>query len=401
MNANARGLLLSCCAGLIVILQAGCLGGLTSTLDQTNVELRNAVDSFDRAIDSLARQSADWQVVVQDLERTIVADVQSTARVELTNLMRTGLLGAGGEFRCDAEFLRVRTERELRRIRNEMAATLNAAGVRPPIALLEIPPAEPHICSVVPAAVDISVDPGRRSMLDVYGYELRSVPIGANLIDSAGARTNVTTSLGVISDTQMVLDLTSGGANLNDTHRQIAFAWNNRVQSVVRVLSPGSAAPACTTRTVMVTGDSQTFIPPHVTGDQEFDGHGPCVRFRLGLNVDPLRSVLVANFNMNAFECDDAFARPRSDYTRAAGDGQAVLFRVANPGDQIESFNVDSSFTFDYIDNDVQDDIYPFAGTSPVERLLFTGDTDGSEAGTRTKVDIFFRELRITVRECH
>ena len=35
----------------------------------------------------------------------------------------------------------------------------------------------------------------------------------------------------------------------------------------------------------------------------------------------------------------------------------------------------------------------------PVERLIFVGDTRGNEAGTRTKVDIFFREFRIEVEE--
>ncbi|HJQ39636.1 MAG TPA: hypothetical protein VKB93_21030 [Thermoanaerobaculia bacterium] len=384
-----------------MILQAGCLGGITGTLQQTNVEVRNAVDSFDRAIDTLARESADWQVVLQDLERTIVADVQSTTRVELTNLMRTGLLGAGAEFRCDADYLRLRTAGELRRIRNDLAASLNAAGVRPPIPLLDVPAPEPHICSVVPAAVDISTDPPRRAMLDVYGYDLRSLPIGADVINSRGVRTNVTHALGVISDTQMVLDLTSGGANLDSNHRQIAFAWNNRVQSVVRVLAPGSVAPVCTTREERVRAAPQTFIPPHVAGDQEFFGHGPCVRFRLELRLDAMRNELTAFFDMKAFECDGAFDRPQSDFTAAEGSGQAALFRVANPADQIESFNVDPVSTFDYIDNDELDDMATFAGRNPVEKLIFTGDTSGSEAGTRTKVEIYFRELPIRVRECH
>ncbi len=71
-------------------------------------------------------------------------------RVELTNLMRTGQLGASGEFRCDAEFLRIRTQRELRRLRNELVEPLGSLGVslsREP----ELRP-EPHICTAVPTA---------------------------------------------------------------------------------------------------------------------------------------------------------------------------------------------------------------------------------------------------------
>ncbi len=55
---------------LSYLIQTGCsaIRGIGNVLDQTNVELRNAVDSFDRAIDALSRQSSDWQVVLQYLE---------------------------------------------------------------------------------------------------------------------------------------------------------------------------------------------------------------------------------------------------------------------------------------------------------------------------------------------
>jgi ABC-type oligopeptide transport system substrate-binding subunit len=72
------------------LLLSGC--GITSQLAQTNVELRNAVNSFDRGINALSRESADWQVVLQELQENLVEDTQSTLRVEITNLMRTGLL---------------------------------------------------------------------------------------------------------------------------------------------------------------------------------------------------------------------------------------------------------------------------------------------------------------------
>ena len=107
---------LGCLAGALLsllVLQTGCMQGLSGALRETNQEIRNAVDTFDRSIDALARQSADWQVVLQNLEASMTENVQSSLRVEVTNLLQTGVLASGGEFRCNAEYLRLRTERKL------------------------------------------------------------------------------------------------------------------------------------------------------------------------------------------------------------------------------------------------------------------------------------------------
>jgi hypothetical protein len=36
------------------------------------------------------------------------------------------------------------------------------------------------------------------------------------------------------------------------------------------------------------------FVPEHVRGDAEFDGHGPCVRFSLDLRIQDAGSTLLA-----------------------------------------------------------------------------------------------------------
>ena len=51
---------------------------------------------------------------------------------------------------------------------------------------------EPFVCSAVPQAVDASLDPVRRTILDVYGFDLRSLPITAELQDRAGVRRQAT-----------------------------------------------------------------------------------------------------------------------------------------------------------------------------------------------------------------
>lgn len=385
---------------VLLALQAGCvsMGGLASAIRETNVELRNAVDTFDRSIDALARQSSDWQVVLQDLEEALVDDVQSSLRVEVTNLLHTGILAAGGEFRCDAEFLRIRTERELRRIRNSLAQAVNSVGLTPPIPLLAEIPVEPFICSATPAAVDLSLDSKRRTMLDIYGFDLRSLPITAEVVNLSGRR-NVTRALGIVSDLRMVLDLTDTGAALDENSRRIVLSWNQEPQSVIPILSP-TPGPSCITRTELVTGSPQSFIPPHTVGDREYAGHGPCIRFSLYVRLDAEGKKLTANYSMNAYECSDDFNRPRSDYTTAYGTGMVELFRVTGPGERILGHNLASSMSSPYIDDDTRDDIFTFAGTNPVEKLIFVGDTSGDEAGTETGVTIYFREMEVQVETC-
>lgn len=436
----------------LIFLLSGC--GIAGQIAQTNIELQDAVDSFDRAINALAKQSADWQVVLQALEEEVFDDVQSTTRVELKNLMRTGLLGTGGEFRCDVEFLRIRMERELRRIRNDFVRELNIQGLHIP--LLPEVPTEPYICSAVPAAVDLSLEEKRRAMLDLYGFDLRSKPITVEVVSVSGRRRNVTGSLAIISNQQMVLDLTESGASLKDDSRQIVFSWGEtpvgftqtpakvsephiaddasksakvsepyiaddaskpikleeekisptfastwyrEPQCIIPVLNPAIVIE-CETRTELVNGEPQTFTPPHTRGDKDFKGHGPCVRFSLTLSLDAERKKIKVNYFMEAWECPDEYCCWEGDKTEAMGSGSITLFQVTDPNERIIDYNVESSFSHQYIDNDHEDDVFNFSGIQPVYKLRYVGDTDGNEAGSKTQVKIYFRDITVTVEKC-
>jgi hypothetical protein len=103
---------------------------------------------------------------------------------------------------------------------------------------------------------------------------------------------------------------------------------------------------------------------------------------------------------MEAFECSDSFTKPRSDYTTARGYGSATLFRVTGPGERILGHNLDSYMSWEYIDTNTSNDVFTFTGANPVEKLEFVGDTGGDDAGVRTGVTIYFREMRVQVETC-
>lgn len=169
---------------MALLLMPSC-GTINNIAERFDNRMAEAIRSMDVAIATLAQQSADWQVVVANLEKEISKDVQSTLRVEIHDLARSAVLSTGAEVRCNAEFVRIKIRRELIKLRNSLAMELNAILAKTPLRNSQVPllPEEvvrPFICDVVPAAVDMSLDPERRTKIDIYGFDLKSMPITAS-----------------------------------------------------------------------------------------------------------------------------------------------------------------------------------------------------------------------------
>ena len=74
-----------------------------------------------------------------------------------------------------------------------------------------------------------------------------------------------------------------------------------------------------------------------------------------------------------------------------------MLYRVP-AGKKIEKILDAGRVYHHYRDNDYRDDTF-YKRFGPVSKLVFVGDTWGSEAGTRTKVTVHFRTLKIVVAD--
>jgi hypothetical protein len=385
---------------LVLAVQAtGCSGCDPLGLAPVTVELRNTVDTLDRAIDTLATESSDWQVVLAGLESRLVDDLRSTLRAEASDLLRNGVHGAGVELRCNSEYLARRAAAELTAIRNDIADQLNRMPRdEAPVPPRTEPDIEPFICSSVPSAADLNLQSDRRTKLDVYGFNLRSAPIRAEVVRVGGARRDVTGAVGILGDFHMVVDLTDGGAALTPADLRIVFSWLKRSQSVVPVLS-ASRRSSCQMRTVPVQGVPHTLTPPHTRGDTDFAGHGPCIRLRGRLGLDPEGTAITATLNMRARECNDDNSL-RSDFTTASGSDSVELYKAPSPSTRILGFDLSPVFEDTYRDSDHEDDLRTFAGTNMFEKIRYVGDTRGDEAGSRTQAEVFFRRLQVQLEEC-
>lgn len=155
----------------------------------------------------------------------------------------------------------------------------------------------------------------------------------------------------------------------------------------------------CAETELTVPAQKRLFVPRHVRGDREFDGHGPCVRFALDLGTEDDGTALVARYRMHAFECASNFSMPQSDFTAAEGEG-AIILALAGPGGRILGYSTSSHVEQDYIDSNHSEDPFTFPDPSPVAELRFTGDTSGDESGRKTGVVISLRTMEVRMQSC-
>jgi hypothetical protein len=182
--------------------------------------------------------------------------------------------------------------------------------------------------------------------------------------------------------------------------------------SQVTTLHTDRVSPHCPIRTEVVPAQTVLFVPPNVGGaggaDADFAGNGPCVDFRLALQLEDADKTLAAKYRMQAYECDGSFEKPQDDFTSAQG-GDELALKVASPrGRILKAFTIDAGKVVDldtsmsqqFIDSSHADNVFSYVAPNPVEGLRFVGDTAGNEAGTRTGVFITFREARIELETC-
>ncbi|HEX5415569.1 MAG TPA: hypothetical protein VFZ25_07875, partial [Chloroflexota bacterium] len=228
-----------------------------SLTDNTTI----AVNDLGVGISSLDNASADWQQVLSQTRDKLVADGQSTIANEVDTELKRAVATTGSEIRCNVDFLRVRVQQSLIRIR----ASLLGQPVDPP---------EPALCDVVPLAVDVSLIPSRLNHLEFYGYDFDTTPIQV-LLDNGSSSVDVSSSLAKPTHYHMTLNLGGNGVNFGPTSQKLRLRWNNKDISTISVIQP--ATPTCQSKIVSFTHPPMTLLPPHTRGDADFSGHGPKV----------------------------------------------------------------------------------------------------------------------------
>lgn len=345
-----------------------------------------SLDALDSAIDRLGDLSADWQAILAETRDKLVGEAQSTLRNEVNNLLNRTIGAAGAEFRCNADFLRTRVRQELMRIKARLLHQ-------------DVPAPEPALCSVTPPAVDLSLDPARRSLLEFFGYDLDRTDVHVFHVLTTGARQEVTEVLQRPTHYHMTLNLGGNGVPLGPQSQAIELRWNNTEISSITVIQP--ATPPCRENTQTV--GSQTFKVPvqHTRGDRDFKGHGPKMSWTTSLLVNA--SLVRLRVTLLATEVDDQ-GRPKSDYTTGQATNTYTLFS-APAGKRVVSVDKGGAFSAGYTDTNHEiDGPFAMSPAGAVNSVLAVGDSSGDDVtgnvdNGSTHIEVRTHGLRVTLRE--
>lgn len=149
-------------------------------------------------------------------------------------------------------------------------------------------------------------------------------------------------------------------------------------------LTDGADGDALLSSSTLVGLATGFYVPPHVGGDAEYDGHGPSVSLQVELSVFNGNELWAAVY-MDALET-------KSNWTHASGTAWYRLYTASRPIVEVVG-PVDFGHT--YTDTDHAHDIFSFAPDSLVNKLDYVGDTRGNDAGTKTGVRVYFNPISI------
>jgi hypothetical protein len=334
----------------------------------------DTVAALDNAIDALDRNSASWQTVLQDTTKQLTADAQSTVRNEVSDLLNRSVAATGTELRCNTDFIGSRVRQALVRIRARLMHQ-------------SIPPVEPALCHVVPAAVDMALDASRRNKLEFFGYDFDTTPIKVTLQEKSRTL-DVSSSLDRPTHYHMTLNLGANGVPVSSASNRLTLEWEGRSISSIPVIQP--VTPVCREKTETYSRSTYlTFNPPHTRGDREYSGNGPEVWATARWINDGTR--VSVRLWMKAKET-------RSDWTTAEGE-RTEAFYTAPPGWRIDSIVGDMESSAHYVDTDHSDDRQGAGPNGPVKEFVFRGDRRGDDAGEHTGVDVSFNPLVVKLVE--
>lgn len=187
---------------------------------------------------------------------------------------------------------------------------------------------------------------------------------------------NADSAVKAVSGLQGLIDFITEDGDFSPTSPGVPIAYtmrylkDNSVSNIV--LSSEYTIRNCTdipATTVTFTPDPITEVRlNHVSGDTEFDGHGPLVMYSctLGFNENEIRAIVKVNMKETA-------------YTTEGDITYEKILWTCPPGQKIIGINSAKYHQFNYIDTDDAMDTFDFPLSDLVKRLEFKGDTGGGD----------------------
>lgn len=392
LMASGRLLLLLACVGS----PAGCSSCLIPRRTQDDItravdDITRAVNLVDEAINTINENSAAWQTSLNRVSTELPASISATIRNDVQNLATRSIAQAGTEIRCSVDFLGRRTVQALRRIRAEL---LNEPV---PAAL---PPA---FCQVAPAQIALNDPPAQWSSITFHGYDLDARDTAGNLVEVAfvsasGEETPLPASLvGRTTHYQLTVNLGTSACELHRRNiRKVILRYGGQQMGSADAQGEVVIAPwRPATRDAVASFGATTHVPPHTRGDGDFDTDDdePMTIDARGEAqlVDDNQRINVRVF-LRAHE-------PRPDFTTAEGWSPWGTAYEAPANWRIESYAPNANAAVTAQINSHGEHGYDRPGGEIVSRFTVYGDGDGDEAGSRTNVQVRWRNVTVHLVE--
>jgi hypothetical protein len=342
------------CASVTMALSVGMpflLGGC-----KIGGSIDRGITILDKAIGTLDNGSKQWQQVLRETQKELVAASQSTLSNEVSNLASKAVSDIGVETKCYTDFMRDRVKEDLKRLRSNLTGeSINLM---------------PVFCKPTPTDIDYAlVQQNRQNSIEIAGYNLDSANLKVILQNNSG-NVDVSTTLANPSRYLLALNLGSNGVTLKPDSQKILFKDGEKLIATINVIQPIVNVQS----KVINIPDSAKLCPDlRIKGDREFDGNGPAVQANAQLVIENNRELYVKVF-LHVKETDE------DDGTEAQLDYRTFPVPLDFPLTKIESVTPNFSET-SYTDTNAQLDFPPIRGGTLVNKFEINGDTAGDDVG--------------------
>ncbi|MGB8194608.1 MAG: hypothetical protein WCF67_21935 [Chitinophagaceae bacterium] len=366
-------------AGVLVLFSGKCVD--TQPIKDA-VEI--AADVIDKGIEDLQSESSNWQQILVRVSEQLPKDVSEIIRVDAANLAKNAISATGVELRCNVDFLRNRAKDALTNLKNKLLG-------KP---YKKLPP---NFCQVVPAFVDLNIDPVKWSNIAIYGYDLYAKDESDKMVQVGILADNGTVSylpenrIGRTSNYELTLNL-AGMANrfFNEKIVKLQLQYDNNKSGYPEIVV--NEWRAQTRQVANVEVNQMSFTPQqNCGGDGDFDtGSGEPMTVTLKSELQVQENDILGRVYMHAREdhpdntCVQGWSEWRTLYNAPAGwKITAVTPRTQSPYNTKITEHGEKRFSLP-------------AGES-VTYYYVKGDRDGDEKGTYTSVRVVWGKLNVSL----
>ena len=344
-----------------------------------------AVLSLNDGINTLQNESADWKSILKDLDSKLDKRIQDILTYNIPYILDLASAKALSITLCVKESIKDEVIYYLQVARAELIT-----GVRPPL---------PHtrICLASPSPLKLDAPRNLRNTVYYTGYYIHSKDsIKAYLFNT------ITNAKVLIPRSNMGFpDISNITVSLNDytdatlsnfTH--ILLFYNNDNISTITIEK--KTPDPIVIKTVSTRATNIVYIPPLKYGDTEFNSNGPKMIAHVYLRLSP--SKVEVQVYLSATET-------KPDWTNAAGFSNWIEIYSVESGFKIIGLKSPTPIYYynilrdtkgnDYIDTSISD----FTIETVVGRAILVGDTNGGEAGSKTKITLNLKSFPVEIQK--